>query len=460
MGTRLFDFLTESFLFRDDLVDEQFAHTPIDELERELGRYREFCIQNESALAAEVDSRNCNLTLYEAEQVGIRELTQAALYVDQYVLQDPLFRFTAKKPESAQTLNRASICPPSNEGELRLGDLAQTLKTMKALTPMVAAGFVKFLPTSLASESPSEIPIYAPDNYFEDALPSEVLRLFKEAAQVSTVLPSKDGCFKLQNLRPCRGINIEFKGDIENHAFMYTLHHIEEAVLKHGSSNELRVSLTLPDEPPDPAQFRVWVQQSVNQAARQLFRDTYDGAVVAASLDAAYSTHSPLRFGALRKAVRADTSVPLHTANTFLNLELPFIQEIDISRLMQIRRDEGEAFRNFRLALDHKLSSLRETSDTSAAKKLAAEAVRELTEVQLHDVELKMRSVREKLGYSALVGLVSLAAAVQNHGFSILSAAVASVPIGSAVLDYRKDVRQHPAFFLWKVFSSKSKRRI
>jgi hypothetical protein len=234
---------------------------------------------------------------------------------------------------------------------------------------------------------------------------------------------------------------------------MYSLHRIENAVRKDGSDNELQIRLTLPNTAPDPGQFRVWVQQSVNQAARSRFRETYNAAVVAASLDAAYSTHSTLRFNALRKAIKPDTSVPVHTANSFLNLDLPFINDIDIERLMEIRRDEGEAFYNFRRALDFKLSSLRETSDIHAAQRQAADAVRELTEVELHDVESKMRSIRERWGYSAVAGLVGLAAAVQNQGFGLLSAAAAAMPLGNAVLDYRRDVKRHPAFFLWKVLS-------
>jgi hypothetical protein len=69
-----------------------------------------------------------------------------------------------------------------------------------------------------------------------------------------------------------------------------------------------------------------------------------------------------------------------------------------------------------------------------------------------------MRSVREKLGYSALAGLVCLAAAVQTQGFSLLSAAAAAVPIGHGALEYRKEVKRHPAFFLWKVLSNTARR--
>jgi hypothetical protein len=51
-----------------------------------------------------------------------------------------------------------------------------------------------------------------------------------------------------------------------------------------------------------------------------------------------------------------------------------------------------------------------------------------------------------------------LAAAVQHQGFGIISAAAAAWPLGAAVLDYRKDVMRHPAFFLWKLLSKNAPR--
>ena len=459
MRSRTFDFLADSFLFRDDLIDEQFSQTPLSEIERELEAYREFCIRCQGDILADVDAGNSNLSIYSAERANIRDLTQAALYVQQYVLQDPLFRLTAKRSESAKALTRASTSPmaAASDGALQLDDLSRTLRFLKTVTPMVAGNFLKFVPSSLGSEEPTGIPLYSSDNYFEDALPAEILRLFKEAAQVSSVIVNTDGSLRLEKLRPSRRISITFKGDLDEHAFMYALHQIEDAEEKADFKNQLTIKLSLPSTPPEKPHFRVWMQQSVNQAARNLFRETYDAASVAANLNLAYSTKSALRFNALRKAVKPGSSVPVHTANTFLNLDLPFIENIDIERLMQIRREQGEAFSNFRLALDDKLASLRGISDPSSAKRAASDAVRELTEAQLHDVDFKMRSLREKLGLCAIGGLVGMAAAVQNHGFGLLSAVAAAMPAASAVLDYRKDVKRHPAFFLWKILAKKQR---
>ncbi|MGB6131557.1 MAG: hypothetical protein WBG54_07240 [Acidobacteriaceae bacterium] len=65
----------------------------------------------------------------------------------------------------------------------------------------------------------------------------------------------------------------------------------------------------------------------------------------------------------------------------------------------------------------------------------------------------------EKMGVGAMFSVVSLAAVVQNQGWGLLSAAAAAAPIASAYLDYRKDVKRHPAFFLWKALGKNAKKR-
>jgi hypothetical protein len=381
--------------------------------------------------------------------------------VKRYILQDPLFELTAKRSEAGKTLTKAGFVePPSTDGELDVARLRRALKFMKALTPMIAGNFVKFVPSSKAMEDSEEIPIYASDNYFEDALPSEVLRKYKEAASVSAVVSLGEGRIRFEPLRPTRGISIRFRGDVGETRSMYSLHKIENTQLKDGTENEFTFTLSLPETPPDREHFLAWVRQSVNLAARNRFRETYEHAEMAMRVNAALSTRSQLRFDVLRTAIEPSTSRALHTANTFLNMDLPLLTDLDVENLMRVREEDGEAFANFRFALDQKLSSLREVSDMQTAKRMAEEALQELAEVQLHDVRQKISSLREKMGVATVISVVSLAAAVQNQGWGLLSAAtLAAAPIASAYLDYRKDVKRHPAFFLWSALGKNGKKR-
>jgi hypothetical protein len=458
MGSRIYEFLADSFLFRDDFFDHTLAVSTA-EIQKELDRYREFAVQNEQELYADAAGHDSSLALYSAEGIGLPDLVQAALYVNRYILQDSLFELTAKRHESAKALTKGGfIPPPPTDGELDVERVRATAKFMKELTPMVAGNFIKFVPSSRTMEDTPEIPLYASENYFEDALPAEILRKYKEAATVSAVIPLGEGRIRFVPLKPTRGISIRFRGDVGEIRSMYSLHEMETTQLNK-ETGAFTAKITLPDAPPSRDRFHAWVRQSVNQAARNRFRETYEQAETAMRLRAAFSTQSNLRFDVLRTVVKPNTSQTLHTANTFLNMDLPLLKDINIENLMKVRQEDGDAFANFRFALDQKLGALREVSDMPAAKRMAADALRELTEVQLHDVRLKFDSLKEKMGLSVFGGAITMAAAVQNQGWGLLSAAAAAIPAASAYLDYRKDIKRHPAFFLWKALDPKARKR-
>ena len=456
-GSLLYDFLADSFLFSEHRLADAFASMPSDEVKRELSRYREFCLEKADALIADIETaEDSSLMIYGTDSLELSQLTHAALYVKQYVVQDPLFRLTATRSKAGIALTAAGVAPAPNDGALDLGRLAQVLRLMKAVTPMVAAGFLKFVPSSLHEEDREGIPLYASKNYFEDALPREVLKLFKDAARVQTVIPVGGVGFRFVPLTPCRGICIMFRGD-DGPMSMYALHQIERATRSAEDSSVMSMVFTLPDTPPSPEYFRVWVQQSINQAARNRFWKIYDDGSFAANNGLALSTRSPLLFEALRRAIPTQSSPQIHTANVFLNLDLPLLDDINTAQLMRVRQEEGEAFANFRFALDQKLAALRVQEDPHKAKAMASEAIRDLTETQLHDVRLKMRSIRESFKLGAAGTIVSLAAAVQTHGWSLLGGAASSIPLANSVLQYRKESKRHPAFFLWKALSKTGK---
>ena len=95
MGSRVYDFLSESFLFDDSLLSEEFSDVTEAEILRELVRYREFCLSAAAELEQEASSNTSNLKLFSGiRRVGPRLLKQSAFYVEQHILYDPLFELT------------------------------------------------------------------------------------------------------------------------------------------------------------------------------------------------------------------------------------------------------------------------------------------------------------------------------------------------------------------------------
>jgi hypothetical protein len=448
MGSRTFDFLTESFLFQERLIDEDFSRLTEEELRAEISRYTEFCLEREQELLAEIDRNTGNLVMFSDEGFNPNLLKQAALYVSQYIVEDPLVALSKTVDENAAIMGK--YLGIGSGDELDRQRLAAVIRQMKSATPMVAANFLKFLPRR-KEQPPAEFPIKYSAIGFEDILPSEILALFKSAATVTNLRQAGGGAFAPQSRsRPARVIDIRFKGHSDRGGFIYFLSD-HKAVNLNEQQRSYTAQLSMPDEPPERGLYHAWVKQSVNQAAGQLFRSTMHRVTDAARVNAVFSTRSDLLYKALQKAFKPESSVPVHTANVFLNLELPFLEQIRIADLMKLRQEEGEAFQRFRLLLDQKLTSVRATDDLEEAKRQARAAVHELTEVKTDEVEVKLKGLREKLAVNSAIALCSLAAAVQTNGWGLISLASAAASVGKTYFDYKQDAKRHPAFFLWKL---------
>jgi len=130
MGSRIYEFLADSFLFREDFFDNTLS-VSAPEIQKELDLYRDFVLQNEQELYADAGGHDSSLALYSAEGIRLLDLVHAALYVDRYILQDPLFELTAKRSEAAKALTKGGfVPPPSTDGQLDVERVrASTRKT-------------------------------------------------------------------------------------------------------------------------------------------------------------------------------------------------------------------------------------------------------------------------------------------------------------------------------------------
>src|ERR1041385_6047187 len=107
MGTKTYDFLTESFLFDDSLLADQFSTISTDELKKELRKYRDFCLAHVTELEQELHSKQPTLRLFSSNgQLRLDLLTRSAFYVQQYVLPDPLFDLTYEKGQIHQAYDK------------------------------------------------------------------------------------------------------------------------------------------------------------------------------------------------------------------------------------------------------------------------------------------------------------------------------------------------------------------
>ena len=453
MGSRTYEFLADSLLFDESLIAAKFASISDQELEKELRRYYDFATKEAPIVEAEISKDPSNLVIVSDEPIDPAHLIQSSLYVNQYVFDDPLLPLVERLDRTADAMNQY-LGMKQDEGVDRR-KLARVAGVLRSATPFVAGNFLKLLP--LRPTRPAGKPLeinYSPTAY-DDALPAEIMKLFREAAVVKS-MTKVDGGFRVENdLHPGRAINIDY-GDHSGRAdFMYLLWQ-HEVIDKDEDSRVVRGIFTLPDDVPDTAYFEHWVKQSVNQSALKLFTEIERQLAFAARLNAVLGSRSELSYRAVQKVVEPHSSVTVRTANAFLNLDLPVLTGVSPEEIMRIRQYDGEAFKRFRLLLDQKLSNVRQKDDPEEATRNADDAVHELTQVRMDEIDGKMKGVKEKLAANAVIAGLGLAATVQTAGLGLLSTALAAASIGKTIIDYRQDVKRNPAFFLWKVLKSKS----
>ncbi len=446
MGSPVYDFLLDSFLFDDDRLEDGFRQESEEELEKELNRYREYCIANATAMEEEVRARRSVLKMVvPTGGMPASLLKQGGLYVEQYVVDDPLFRLGYRRgPEG----DAAAQMMGFGERTAKREEIVEAVRYLKQITPMVAADYVKVLPFSLLFEPPSKVPIRVPDSSLEV---SEAVKWLQERATIHpveaedgrvTVLPSKP------SLAPRGRIAVRFDGTDDIYPFQYMQMQVLDV-----DKDSRRFRAAMNPERPDRRTFEHWKVQSVRSAAENYHRRLGIAAQVAASLDAAQVVQTPLEFSLLKRIYGIDHTLQVEVADALLRIELPFLEGLSAEAIMSVRRDYGEEFANFRVELERQLREFATMDDQQAIAKRAREVAHELGTVQARHLENELKTLRERTIFKpAAIGLATLGvSALLANPFGVAAAAVGAVGVAANVLvERRAGRRRHPGFFLWE----------
>ena len=446
MGSIAYDFLTESFLFKENEIVNEFKSFTVDEIASELRRYREYTLRNLNSLRSEIVKTPVSLKVFTGTRpVSIELLHQGAFYINQFVIDDPLFRLTHEDNSMAQAFNQSLGFTKERTDK---SDVAKAVRYLKTISPMVASDYVKLLPASKLFEPPSTLPIHMSTNYYADILPKELLDWFRSHATVRSMTKIDIGLRIEDTLYPCRQISISYPE--EELSQFYALHQFEPVSFDEKTSS-FEVRISLPKDPPETDYFNAWVFQSLNKSAKGFFDQVLAENAIASQHGASFLTRSLFVFDLLQKTMPTKESITTHTANVLLNLEVPFFDTVDTNTLMRIRQDDGEAFQAFRIELERQLRDLRTVQDEDTIRLKAQNVVHELSTVQIASINRHLRAIRKQYLADSGILLGGLVGAVQTGGWSLIATAIAAVKGYRDWAEYRSKVQQSPSFFLWKV---------
>lgn len=456
MSRTAFDFLLDSFLLHDEAVQGHFRQYTDEQIQRELGRYREHVIDKLDALQEEVLRPEGDLSAYfglaaatSQNSSPLEGAKRAAFYFDSVVLDDPLFQFTAPRVEGEDEFARyLGFAPRKALDREKLAVAAQQLLEVQ---PLIGADILKLAPFGLAHERPRHLPLSYSPRLFADRVPEPLLEWFHQRATVHPMFRLDSGGWGYRRdaeLCPCRGIAVSF----QEHERPMIVHLSAVKLMPHPDApNRLTFTQWLPHEPPSDGQFRAWVEQSINQYAGDIYQLMAGDLVNAAVTHTMLVTDSPFISHLLGVVLDDTGGIQAELAQLAMQFDLPFLHGVGMADLVSVRNEEDEAFHAYRRALQAHLRDLRHLDSDDAIRERMKDVVHEFEEIQIPNIESALRSAQRKAVAGAALGVAGLATTVATGGLSVGALIVGAAHAAQGAIEYRETVRGHPAYFLWQL---------
>lgn len=449
MSNIAFDFLTESFLFDERYIENNFKNVSKKDLTLELQKYREYIQGKHADIIEETQNASeLNITIESSGNLPNDQLLkQLALYMDKVVISDPIFELTSPKSNLHTAMSKLMNINANSEVD-RI-QLAHNAKYMKHTTPLVATQFVKYVPISLIHEAPKELPIlYSRDN-FSSELSKELYSFFYKNAKVYNVIQKNGTMYydKNDKLRLGTTIAIDFDSEhIRSHIYQFLQQEVKSF---DENTGKIQIMQYIPDSI-TPNDFNAWVKNSINRAAIAEFRTTLNEAILAKKLNCMYMAKSQFTSDLLSQTVAAN-SVDTDLANLSMNLDLPVLDKISLDDLMYIRFNNGEAFHNFRTQLNSKLLSLRGITDKDDLQRKLESISYELNQTQVYEVKKEYRKITKTFAADASLLTGSLITSFSTGGLTLIGAAGAIIKGSFDYFKYLNQVKENNGYFLWKL---------
>jgi hypothetical protein len=311
---------------------------------------------------------------------------------------------------------------------------------------------LKLLPISLLFEAAVEMPIDYSDNQFSDLLSPELLEFLRTKAVVKNIRRVDEQWVIDDGLVLGRAIAIEFEDHRSPNLNVQFL--FEPQFTKVDDSGHFQMRLFMPQDLPSREMFEGWVTQSVNRASSDIYQRLRTEVRMARQIGASFLTDSVLVSELLARFFPTQPGITTHTANLILNVELPFLDNIDIDQLMSVRTDDGEVFENFRNELDSQLWDLRFESDPDRLRLKAQKVFHDLGTVQTQALRIKARDLKKGALAQAVILSAGFAGTLMA-GLTPVAPIILAAGAAKAAFDYRAALRANPAFFLWRALREK-----
>jgi hypothetical protein len=441
MGSVLYDFLSESLLFNDELLEGRYESLSQRCLAHELAKYRDFCDDNSEQIAAEAKDNKSPLKVYwnahPSVGLDIAQLKQSAFYLDQWIIPDPLYPLTSRASDSPLVDTSPWKLPFC---DAMSGMLYTAVKAMKLLIPMVEHDYVKFLPYDSC-----------PSVHTEE-LNWPMTEEFERHVRQHALVEGPTGTLRKLNNKSLAPNDLGILFEIEPKIYLDCASMSDAGVAQPARANNDNQQLLAGDSKNLARKTLAEAATRVMTFLQRQFRKSYE-------FDASFLARSQSVYDLLGLIFPGANDIQRYTSYQLVRLRLPFLRGVDISDLLRIRKNE-ESFMIFRGALEKIFAELRLENNDETIRLKAENAMHEFSEVQLPQVNSKIKQLRVKAFAEAGLGLAGFAGSVATGGVSLLATGVALAQLMKTCAEYKKEMVVNPAYFLWRVSRTKARRGV
>lgn len=440
MSNIAFDFLTESFLFNESATN--YARRSIDEIDKELHSYQDYILKHLSDINAEVYKEyNFIQPLSNKSTLpSMEELLQGCIFLDTYLIDDPIFNFNIKRIKFADA-ERVSMGMEKLSNDEIKADLSSYAEYMKSLTAGVNVenGYIKFYPFSLWLQPVFNPVIKIPDLSIEN-IPKNVYNWFHNQIEVKNIEKNRTN----PKLKISNKILLEFKDDTSDSAYISHYHVMiperfeKDHVIVRFDGNYV----------PNAMEYNTWVNEEIIKYIKSkieffVFRDSicnYFNSPVCLYNDFQknfYSTNFSL-------------SQKDHMYNLGFDLNIPGLDKMDFDKAMEIRKNAHWSFIELQKKIKEDSKQLRAAND----EKIYNDIIKQIENDYLEGIKSTNTVLKSMKKLFSVNNVINMAFAVNSYYTGQFSKVTTGLTVINGlynVFDITKTQLSNPMYFLNKI---------
>lgn len=406
-------------------------------------------------------------------------IRQLCIYVNRIYIHDPIIDLW-ERFNSLDTNFELILSSPNREDRLAnyRNEFEVVVEQLLDLEPLITLGVVYVVPSQLIQSKREPGALYGADLYGPKGnlnsgtvappvmeLPPGLADYINSNIRISPASFKNDKMmiYPLEDLdKPRRMIAVRFADEVALKVYFLGSMSINKNE-KGEITNEASMVFPLNDNTDelDANTFEHWVIGESQKYVRERLDELNTNLFLAATARAHFLTNIPSSKDLISLDINSDNSNE-NILKTLLEVELPYLSNVEISELANARKDEM-AFQEFRTAFDKAFSELESMEEDQRPKRID-ELVRDLIQTPILRIDNRLQALHRNVLIDSVLAVGAFASTILSGGNTLIGLATMAAA-AKAADSYKKaktqedELREQSSFFYWQATKNARKRK-